>query len=223
MQLAHILSIFALLSSPAAFAGHDDGGGNDYAVQRLAQRAQDLNREVQYSYLSYQVKGAVSTFASNASALSSCRSGGYPSPMGHDEPYPGYPDNRCEYQLSAVVSSFSSVEHYLYDTQYDLPRVYSLYVELRGLVEQVRAGGGGGGYNPPYPTPVLSVNGALDGYYFNFSSQDRNDIRRQCVDFAYRNRLYTVRDLTVQGRTYHFGWNGASAQDACAKVAQLAM
>ncbi len=144
-----VLTLFLLMPMSAALADHQGGGD---VVSHLATEAQELDSLVRYSYLRWNVKSAVSSFAIEANRLQSvCRgfsNGGEPNGR---EPNSGEPnsvtepldhnggDQGCDLQLSRTVRAFSPVERYLYDAYYDFNQIYNQYVSVREALNVVRS------------------------------------------------------------------------------------
>ena len=163
--------------------------------------------------------------------------GPYPGPTypGPTYPAPTYPQpgsRYCSYELSGVQTAFREVESYLYDTQYDRPHVYRLFVQVRQDVDSVASALLNPG-TPSYPYPgnpypgqpypgTLRAVGAIDTLSFNFIG-DRFQIERQCLDLAARVNARWIQTVTVNGRRYQepYGrWMGI--QEACGIVARQA-
>ena len=134
--------LIAFSASPA-FANHEGGGS-------LQGAAAELNEQVQCSSLRYQVKYAVNFFAQQAARYSAyCgETMGMTQPMNHEgegiiQPldHNGGGAN-CRYELRNVLRSWSLVERYLYDTNYDYPNIYNSYLETRAAVQEAARGFG---------------------------------------------------------------------------------
>ena len=121
-SLSIALGFAILMSAFVAKADHTLPAGS---LAHLRRDTYDLDREVQYSTLNYQVRRTVSVFAYDVSRFLSCV-GARAVSRDHDV-IPA----QCEYALDRVHSSWYPVERYLYDTDYDYPQVYYRYLAVR--------------------------------------------------------------------------------------------
>lgn len=165
-------------------------------------------------------------------------SDGYAEPLDHDprpgnpypgnpypgnpypgNPYPGNPGSRCNSQNQNVLSQFTQVERYLYDSQYNYPSVHSAYLRVRQAVDAIRSGNGGG-YPTPVPPRQIRSTGLLDTIRYRFVGNSQFDIRQQCVQFGRSYGLHYVRGLVVNGQRFGGGVVGQyTLNQACDIVA----
>jgi hypothetical protein len=113
---------FSMLSA-GAFAHHEP-------VKELLEQAENLNQEVRYSNLNYQVRGSVYNFLNEVGRLDSCVAQ-YPPQVG--APPVSY---NCQPQLRTVRAAFDAVTYYLYDAS-DVPNVYQAYLATRDAMYNV--------------------------------------------------------------------------------------
>ena len=148
-----LMALFSLLVPVAGvFADHNDHNDHDggvifgtSSVALLQQQTAQLNQQVQYSGLRYEVVSAVSQFKYAVDSLASCN-GLRPIYNDHnDHNDPGSMNPACAYLLSSVQMSFSSVQRYLSDA-YEYRSVYGLYQSVSATLSSL-----GGGYYPPTP------------------------------------------------------------------------
>lgn len=124
-----LLAIALAVSSigSVAIADHTLPAGS---LARLQRDTYDLDRSVQYSTISYNVKRAVSRFAYDVNRFVACT--GQREQRDHDL----IPEH-CEYVLDQVHYSWYPVERYLYDTNYDYPYIYYRYLNVRSDMHQL--------------------------------------------------------------------------------------
>jgi hypothetical protein len=129
MKLSKIIPLAILFTCShltTAFANHDGDG-----VSRLRYDAQQLNYQVQSSYLRSSVKAAVIQFVTEVDRLSNCLS--TESPLAETIHVMDHHDGDANYgyQLQRVQNAWAPVERYLYDSYSDEPRIYQLYQQTR--------------------------------------------------------------------------------------------
>lgn len=128
MRLKNVIGFVLLLlvQFNLAYADHKEG-----SVAALAEETETLDYYVQNSTLRYRVKEAVDLFSNDVKYLEDCVR--YYSVntvvLDHSEE-PGVP-RACEYYLRMAKDSFRPVARYLYDTDWDYPRIYRAYRDTR--------------------------------------------------------------------------------------------
>jgi hypothetical protein len=145
MKTLGFMSLFCALAltSSVASADHTDPVGS---VGRLEHESRELQREVSYTNLNYNVKRAVSDFDREVFELVNCVEFGFRDHTDHV----GCPQ-RCGYQLRRTQTSFQEVARYLRDTQYDYPYVYDQYQHTSRALRSIYLDGQGPG---PGPNPT---------------------------------------------------------------------
>jgi hypothetical protein len=228
MKALTSLVLFSTFVSVSAFANHNGGGGSP--TDTLLQEANELNQIVSYSTLRWPVKSAVQSFDSAAQQLATCDdddNGQGANATLHEpieEPMHHNGDS-CSFQLQNVLNTWSQVDRYLYDTNFDYPQVYNQYLSTRQAVQAVQFGGGNTNPNPnPYPNPIgqYSATGQLNAYAFSFVGQSQQDISSQCLNWGARNGLTWVNQVTVNGRVVSVG-HLVHISQACTMVSQNAV
>jgi hypothetical protein len=149
-SLMVLVGLSVLISMPlvSVYADHNGPGGG--LADRLSNDARRLSGMVNYSYMRYPVKAAVSQFSMEMERFENCsdrslsnftadQSMGRMEAMGHlgSMDHNGG-DRGCYYELQNVKQSWYRVDRYLSDTYYDYPGIYQLYVQIRNDLSMLR-------------------------------------------------------------------------------------
>lgn len=126
MRLSALYAVvsFIAFASINLYADHTHPQGS---VAALAAETDELYREVSYAPLNSSVKNAVYRFVRDVRSLDYCAD------HCRDHTTIGVPAS-CYSYYSRANSSFYPVDRYLYDTYYDLPRVYQAYVSVKNAL-----------------------------------------------------------------------------------------
>ena len=120
-----------LLASPASLIADHTGGSA--GVARLLNTANQLQYQVNCSYLRPQVKQSVYRLVQEVNMYYNCA---VRTPGLWDDHNPG--TYSCEYNEQRVLQVWYSVDRFLSDTYYDFPQVYQAYQQMRYEIEQLR-------------------------------------------------------------------------------------
>jgi hypothetical protein len=235
-----LLSLTASIAQAAHGGGEYPGSSDDYAERRLLRESEELDFRVQRAPLNYGVKSQVSYFVGQVREWVWCedrqesapgygRGGRYEGPS-----HPNYGGERrrhhhpsrssCQREENQVWAAFDSVRHYLSDTRYDFPRVFSQFEEVRYWVNELR----NDGYpsQPGYPghgnPSLLEATGSLDSMGFRFQGS-RQMIHSQCLSMLGNVNARWVQNVWVNGQSFSAGYGRFfDGYQACSFVSQYA-
>lgn len=195
MKLIKYCLIFLLgFINMQAFANHNNFG-NFSVAQRVATEASRLDSLVQNSSLGWWVKQSVTGFNQKAQELVFCENNIRWRHVGD-----------CNYQRSNVLDGFESIEHDLYNTQYQYPNIYHQYWVTKNAVQALQEQS-----NPTFPiVQFYNSNGMPAEQYGNTTVLRRGGFyfARVTIPGFGGNVRYRV-NFTFQGGWYDL--NGGSA------------
>lgn len=116
------------------------------SVQQLVYQTQQLDSEVRYAPINYEIKNSVARFSDDVYRLKSCTDF-----TGHSHGY-GIP-LRCQNELYTARNTFQYAEQYLRNTYNAFPGIYREYVDTRQALYTLQVINPGPG---PGPGPIYS-------------------------------------------------------------------